>query len=37
MAIYLMAGIIIGGLLLFIIISVKGIRKSKSEVEKMFK
>jgi len=37
MAVYLMAGIIIGGLLLFIIISVRGIRKSRSEVEKMFK
>ena len=37
MAVYLMAGIIIGGLLLFIIISVKGIRKSRSEIEKMFK
>jgi len=37
MAVYLMAGIILGGLLLFIIISVRGIRKSRSEVEKMFK
>lgn len=37
MAVYLMAGIIVGGLLLFIIISVRGIRKSRSEVEKMFK
>jgi len=37
MAIYLLAGIIIGGLLLFIIISVRGIKKSKSEVESMFK
>jgi hypothetical protein len=37
MAIYLLAGIIIGGLLLFIIISVRGIKKSKAEVESMFK
>ena len=37
MAVYLMAGIILGGLLLFIIISIRGIRKSRSEVEKMFK
>ncbi len=37
MAIYLMAGIILGGLFLYIIISVRGIRKSRSEIEKMFK
>lgn len=37
MAIYLLAGIILGGLLLFIIISIRGIKKSKSEIEKMFK
>jgi len=37
MAVYLLAGIILGGLLLFIVISIRGIRKSRSEVEKMFK
>jgi hypothetical protein len=37
MTVYLMAGIIIGGLLLFIVISIRGIRKSKSEIERMFK
>ena len=37
MAIYFMAGIILGGLLLFIIISVRGLKKSKSEIESMFK
>jgi hypothetical protein len=37
MAVYLLAGIILGGLLLFIVISIRGIKKSKSEIEKMFK
>jgi len=37
MAVYLLAGIVLGGLLLFVVISLRGIRKSKSEVEKMFK
>jgi len=37
MAVYLLAGIILGGLLLFIVISIRGIRKSKSEIERMFK
>gem|GEM_PF-6488915 len=37
MAVYLLAGIILGGLLLFIIISIRGIKKSKAEIEKMFK
>jgi hypothetical protein len=37
MAVYLLAGIILGGLLLFIIISIRGIKKSKSDTEKMFK
>jgi hypothetical protein len=37
MTIYLLAGIILGGLLLFIITSIRSIRKSRSEVEKMFK
>jgi len=37
MAIYLMAGIILGGLVIFIIVSIRGIQKSKSEIEKMFK
>jgi hypothetical protein len=37
MAVYLLAGIILGGLLLYIVISYRGIKKSKSEIEKMFK
>ncbi len=37
MAIYLMAGIILGGLCLFIIISIRGVKKSKAEIENMFK
>lgn len=37
MAVYLLAGIILGGLLLFIVISIRGIRKSRSEIERMFK
>jgi hypothetical protein len=37
MAVYLLAGIILGGLLFFIIISIRGIRKSRSEIEKLFK
>lgn len=37
MAVYLLAGIILGGLLLFIIVSLRGIKKSKAEIEKMFK
>ncbi len=37
MAVYLMAGIILGGLLLFIVISIRGVRKSRSEIERMFK
>jgi len=37
MAIYLLAGILLGGLALFIIISLMSIKKSKNEIEKMFK
>lgn len=37
MAVYLLAGIILGGLFLFIVISIRGIKKSKAEIEKMFK
>jgi|APLow6443716910_1056828.scaffolds.fasta_scaffold10669_3 hypothetical protein len=37
MAVYLLAGIILGGLVLFIIVSIRGIRKSKAEIENMFK
>lgn len=37
MAVYLMAGIILGGLVLYIFVSIRGIRKSRSEIEKMFK
>jgi hypothetical protein len=37
MAVYLLAGIILGGLFLFIVISIRGIKKSRSEIEKMFK
>jgi hypothetical protein len=37
MAVYLMAGIILGGLFLFIVISIRSIKKSKSEIERMFK
>jgi hypothetical protein len=37
MAVYLLAGIILGGLALFIIISLMSIKKSKNEIEKMFK
>jgi len=37
MAIYLLAGIIIGGLVLFIIVSIRGIKKSRAEIEEMFK
>jgi len=37
MAVYLLAGILLGGLALFIIISLMGIKKSKNEIEKMFK
>ena len=37
MAVYLLAGIILAGLLVFIIVSVRAIQKSKSEIEKQFK
>jgi hypothetical protein len=37
MAIYLLAGIILGGLVLFIIVSIRGIKKSRAEIERMFK
>ena len=37
MTVYLLAGIVLGGLALFIIISLMSIKKSKSEIEKMFK
>jgi hypothetical protein len=37
MAVYLLAGIIIGGLAIFIVISLMSIKKSKSEIEEMFK
>jgi hypothetical protein len=37
MAVYLMAGIILAGLLLYLIVSIRGIQKSKSEIDKMFK
>jgi hypothetical protein len=37
MAAYLLLGIIIVGLVFYIIVSVVSIRKSKSELEKMFK
>ena len=37
MAVYFMAGIILGGLFLYIIISIRGVRKSRAEIEKMFK
>jgi len=37
MAVYLLAGIILGGLVLYIIVSIRGIKKSRAEIEKMFK
>jgi len=37
MTVYLLAGIVLGGLALFIIISLMSIKKSKTEIEKMFK
>jgi hypothetical protein len=37
MAVYLLAGIILGGLVLYIIVSIRGVKKSRSEIEKMFK
>jgi len=37
MAVYLMAGIILGGLVIFIIVSIRGIKKSRAEIEKRFK
>jgi hypothetical protein len=37
MAVYLMAGIILGGLVLYIVVSLRGIKKSRAEIDKMFK
>jgi hypothetical protein len=37
MAVYLLAGIILGGLVLYIVVSIRGIKKSRAEIEKMFK
>jgi len=37
MAVYLLLGIIIAGLAVYIVVSIKGIHKSRSEVEKLFK
>jgi hypothetical protein len=37
MAAYLLLGVILAGLILFIIVSISSIRKSRSEIEKMFK
>jgi hypothetical protein len=37
MAVYLLLGIIIAGLAVYVIVSLKGIQKSRSEVEKLFK
>ena len=37
MAAYLLLGIILAGVVFYIIVSVISVRKSKSEIEKMFK
>jgi hypothetical protein len=37
MAIYLLLGIIIAGLAVYVVVSLKGIQKSRTEVEKLFK
>ena len=37
MAIYLLLGIIIAGLAVYILVSLRGIQKSRSEVENLFK